>query len=253
MTSQPHPPDAPARPAGPALYREYPAVRGLQSLVSCLWENAAVRVRPQTVIPDGCVDLIWLGDHGLVVAGADTGPRQSGPTPGAVCGIRLRPGAAGVILGIPAAEIRDQLVPVEHVWHRSGRALAETMAEADTERRLAILTEAVLLRHGPPDPVVVAAARLLSAPDARVSATAAELGLSARQLNRRLLEAIGYGPKTLARVARLRRLIATTDPSLSLRALAAGYASQAHMNEEVRRLTGATPRQFLKDAALTAA
>jgi AraC-like DNA-binding protein len=252
MTSRQHPPDlrerAPEQP-----YREYPAVRGLQSLVSCLWENDAVRTRRHTVIPDGCVDLIWLGDRGLVVAGADTGPRLSGPIPGPVCGIRLRPGAAGAVLGLPAAELRDQLVPVEHVWQRSGPELAATMAEADTERRLAILTEAVLLRRRPPDPVVVSAARLLATPGSRVSATAADLGLSERQLNRRLLHAVGYGPKTLARVARLRRLIAATDDSLSLRALVAGYASQAHMNEEVLRLTGSTPREFLKGATLTAA
>jgi methylphosphotriester-DNA--protein-cysteine methyltransferase len=51
----------------------------------------------------------------------------------------------------------------------------------------------------------------------------------------------------------LRRLVALTDESLPSRALKAGYASQAHMNDEVRRLTGTTPVRFLKDAALTAA
>jgi AraC-like DNA-binding protein len=82
---------------------------------------------------------------------------------------------------------------------------------------------------------------------------AADLGLSERQLNRRVLTAVGYGPKTLARVARLRRLISLSDDSLASRALGAGYASQAHMNAEVLRLTGITPVRFLKDAMLTAA
>jgi methylphosphotriester-DNA--protein-cysteine methyltransferase len=68
-----------------------------------------------------------------------------------------------------------------------------------------------------------------------------------------VLAAVGYGPKLLARVARLRRLVAISDPSLASRALWAGYASQAHMNDEVRRLTGTTPVRFLKDAELTAA
>ena len=80
----------------------------------------------------------------------------------------------------------------------------------------------------------------------------------------------------LGRVARLRRLIglstaaaplmaartagpsglaerAGAPPSLAERAAAAGYASQAHMSDEVRRLTGLTPVRFLEDAALTAA
>jgi AraC-like DNA-binding protein len=47
---------------------------------------------------------------------------------------------------------------------------------------------------------------------------------------------------------RLRRLVAETDQSLSQRAVVAGYASQAHMNDGVRRLTGMTPVRFLKDA-----
>jgi methylphosphotriester-DNA--protein-cysteine methyltransferase len=42
----------------------------------------------------------------------------------------------------------------------------------------------------------------------------------------------------VARVARLRRLVALTDDSLPSRALEAGYASKAHVNDEVRRLTG---------------
>jgi hypothetical protein len=37
------------------------------------------------------------------------------------------------------------------------------------------------------------------------------------------------------------------------RAFEAGYASQAHMSDEVRRLTGTTPVRFLEDAVLTGA
>jgi methylphosphotriester-DNA--protein-cysteine methyltransferase len=63
---------------------------------------------------------------------------------------------------------------------------------------------------------------------------------------------VGYGPKTLARVIRLRRLVGLPGP-LADRAAAAGYASQAHMSDEVRRLTGLSAVRFLEDARLTAA
>ena len=98
-----------------------------------------------------------------------------------------------------------------------------------------------------------AAARRLADAETRVSILACDLGVSERQLHRRTLSAVGYGPKMLGRVARLRRLVALGDGPLDRRALDAGYASQAHMNDEVRRLTGATPVRFLKDAVLTAA
>jgi methylphosphotriester-DNA--protein-cysteine methyltransferase len=100
---------------------------------------------------------------------------------------------------------------------------------------------------------VRAAASARAAPGARVAGVAAQLGVGERRLHRRMLAAVGYGPKMLARVARLRRLIALPDEPLAARAFDAGYASQAHMNDEVRRLTGLTPVRFLEDAALTAA
>jgi methylphosphotriester-DNA--protein-cysteine methyltransferase len=93
-------------------------------------------------------------------------------------------------------------------------------------------------------------------PGSRISGVAQDLGVSERHLHRRTVDAVGYGPKMLGRVARLRRLIglsAGAPSSLAERAVAAGYASQAHMSDEVRRLTGLTPVRFLEDAALTAA
>jgi methylphosphotriester-DNA--protein-cysteine methyltransferase len=222
--------------------------------VACLWENDADTARAQRVVPDGCVDLIWFGPGELVVAGADTGPRDVQLPAGArFTGIRLRPGAAGAVLGVPAVEVCDQDVVLASIWGDSGTRLEQAIAAAVPARRLELLTDAVARRNAQPDQLAVAASRKLAASSARVAAVADDLGVSERQLHRRMLAAVGYGPKTLARVARLRRLIAIPDPRLATRALAAGYASQAHMNDEVRRLTGTTPVRFLKDAALTAA
>jgi len=127
------------------------------------------------------------------------------------------------------------------------------VAGAEPARRLELLADAVAQRRAEPDALVLAAARRLAVPQARVTGVAAALGVGERQLHRRMLAAVGYGPKMLARVARLRRLIALPDESLVSRALEAGYVSQAHMNDEVRRLTGTTPVRFLEDAVLTAA
>ncbi len=52
---------------------------------------------------------------------------------------------------------------------------------------------------------------------------------------------------------RLRRLSVPTTASLAERAIAAGYASQAHMSGDVRRLTGRTPVRFLEYPTLTIA
>ncbi len=75
------------------------------------------------------------------------------------------------------------------------------------------------------------------------------LGISERSLRRRCHEAFGYGPKTLDRILRFQRFLrlaaAGEEAALSGLAAAAGYADQAHLTREVRRLSGLTPAAIL--------
>lgn len=237
-------------------YREYRAPTGLLPVVACLWRNDTLVDGAERVVPDGCVDLVWLGAGAPLVVGPDTGPVLWEPTGVPICGVRLRQGAAGNVLGLPASTVRDLQVPLAEVWPEAG-ALSEQVATAgDTAECLRLLAGAVLHRRAMPDPLATEAARRLADREIRVADLAAELGVSERQLHRRVTAAVGYAPKTLARVARLRRLIGADEaPAMSLadQALAAGYASQAHMTDEVHRLTGVTPVRFLEDVRLTAA
>jgi methylphosphotriester-DNA--protein-cysteine methyltransferase len=235
-------------------YREYRAPAGLEAVVACLWEDEPAEDCARRLVPDGCVDLIWLAERELVIAGPDTAFRTVDlPAQARSSGIRLRPGAAGAVLGLPANELRDQEVDATLVWGQDAARLREAVADAVPGRRLELLADAVARRGAEPDALVIAAARRLAIAGVRIAGVADELGVGERQFHRRMLAAVGYGPKMLARVIRLRRLVALAEDSLASRALAAGYASQAHMNLEVRRLTGTTPVRFLKDATLTAA
>jgi methylphosphotriester-DNA--protein-cysteine methyltransferase len=244
------------RRASTGTYREYAPPAGLEPVVACLWEGVETTDRPWRLVPDGCVDLICVGGRELVVAGADTGPRVIDlPAGTRSLGIRLRPGAAGAVLGMPASELRDRQVAADLVWGEMGARLCEAArAEpAESARCLELLARAVAARRAAPDPLVRVASRQLAMPGASISRVAAELGVSERHLHRRTTAAVGYGPKLLARVGRLRRFVTLTEDSLAIRAIEAGYASQAHMSDEVRRLTGATPVRFLEEATLTGA
>lgn len=232
------------------VYREYRPPTGLEGVAACVWESDALVGGTQRVIPDGCVDLVWLGTR-LLVVGADTKPLVWAATGESAGGIRLRPGMAGAVLGIPADEVRDQQVPLSLLWPAVAD-WTDDLAASEPSTRLRLLTEALLHRKAGPDPLVDAAVSRLSSCGARVAAVADDLGVSERHLHRRVTAAVGYGPKFLARVIRLRRLIALQAGSLADRAHVAGYAGQAHMASEVRRLTGLTPVRFLKDATLTA-
>ena len=101
-----------------------------------------------------------------------------------------------------------------------------------------------------PDPLVLAATRRLGFPGSRVDELAQALGISERQLRRRFHQAVGYGPKTLDRVLRFRRLVsqaqAVSNGEIDLARVAAdlGYADQAHMTRDSVRLTGMPPARL---------
>ncbi len=223
-------------------------------VVACTWERtttvAAGEVR---VVPDACVDLIWSGE-GLSIAGPDTMARVVTLAAGAsIVGVRLRPGVAGAVLRVPASELCDCTLDAADVLGRdvSARLLEALAAGVDAH---ALLLRAVQERGVRElDPLVGAAVAALGQPRARVSVVAAELGVSARQLQRLVSSAAGYGPKLLARILRFQRLQALAPAPLLELALEAGYADQAHMTAEVTLLAGLSPVRFLKDRSPTAA
>lgn len=207
----------------------------LAAHLACVWTSVS---RGGVILPDGCVDLVWRGDR-LVVAGPATGP-AGGVGPGArVFGVRFRLGVAGSVLGVPAASLLDRAVPVDEVW---GRGVEERVAAGGPA---ALLAE-VRSRLQPVDRLARAAALAMARPDARVDAL--DFGVSERQLRRRFVNAVGYGPKTLARVLRFQRFL-SLQGELAERAFAAGYADQAHLTRECRRLSGRTPAELVASGA----
>jgi AraC-like DNA-binding protein len=212
-----------------------------------LWRRTAEPDdRTSRVLPDGCMDLLWWGGE-IVVAGPDTVAYLSKIRAGdTLVGLRLPPGVAPTLLGVPASELRDARVPLSALWPgQVARAAAERVA-ADPGAGLERLAASRLTAAGGPDPVarrIVAGLRA----GASVGAVASALNLSARQLQRRCLSAFGYGPKTLARILRMGRALdlAWGGTGLAMAAAHAGYADQAHFTREVRALAGTTPTTLL--------
>jgi AraC-like DNA-binding protein len=245
-------------------YREQPPPASLAPWLACTWTRARERGTVR-VLPDGCTDLIAGPDGRVFVAGPDTRAHLSRVAPAAhIVGVRFRPGAGAAVLGVPLHELRDGRTTLADLWGDAGRRLEDELAAAATdERRVRVLLAAVAARRRAlPDPIVAAAAgRLQRRSRLRVGALADDLGLSERQLLRRFDHAVGYGPKVLARVLRLQRLLDVAgDAGLAWAAQAAGYADQAHMSAEVRRLAGITPSaltaehvRFAQDALADAA
>jgi AraC-like DNA-binding protein len=237
-------------------YREYAPPASLARAVSCVWVGVtpAAGAPATRVLPDACTDLIWRGGSGVSLAGPDTGPVLAPVPPGTVlAGVRFRPGAGGPALGLPLRAVLDQqLDPADLRAGLPGGRGADLVTRVHGElapdeaiRRLVRLA-GQMAAAAPPDPLAAAAAQRLGRPGARVSGVARELGVSERQLHRRCLAAVGYGPVLLRRVLRFRRFVSRIDAGEALDDLAslaaeAGYADQAHLSRESRELAGLPP------------
>lgn len=217
----------------PTEYVAYPAPPALAQVVAGSWQGRAGWSRRLRVLPDGCTELVWNGRE-LLVAGAVAHAVWEPIDASTVSvGVRLRPGAVRTVLGLPAYELPGRLAALRR-WR-----------PPDGDPRLALL-QLVGELAGEPDRVALAAASL-----AARGASLAEVGLSERQLRRVFREQVGYGPKTLHRVARFQRFVRRL-PALArgarLASVAAelGYADQSHLGRECVALSGSSPGALVR-------
>jgi AraC-like DNA-binding protein len=230
-------------------YREHAPPPSLAPWLDCIWERRGDGA-PVRVLPDGCIDIVWTEGADTQLVGANTSAFVVAPGPGVrVVGARFRPGGAPAFLGLAAEGVRDLRVGVEEVWAGDGERLAESLDGGDDPLRgvLAWL-EHRLCDARRPDPVVGGLVQRLRggggawwpSPVSSLASIADQLGVSDRQLRRRVLAAVGYGPKRLSRVLRLWRALeaARAGDELARAAFDAGYVDQAHFANECRLLAG---------------
>jgi AraC-like DNA-binding protein len=211
------------------------------------------------VLPDACVDVVWRAGSAPTIAGPDTGPVPCElPAGTVIVGARFRTGLAPSLLGVAASELRDAQAPLEAAWGGvEARRLEEAEPAGSAAGMLEVLQDA-LVRHlataPEADPLIPPVVAWAARPAASgLDRLVRELGISERTLRRRVEERVGYGPKTLQRVLRFQRMLRFGKGVRSLADLAAmaGYADQAHMTRESRRLAGLTPARLLADSFKT--
>ncbi|MEU6371945.1 helix-turn-helix transcriptional regulator [Streptomyces sp. NPDC046909] len=212
-----------------------------------VWTNVPSGAETGRVLPDGCMDLLWH-DGRLLVAGPDTRAYVTQGEASPWAGVRFYPGTAPALLRVPAHELLDRRVELADLWPAASvrRLTARVNAAADPASGLEEVALAWAADSGAPDPLV---RHVVDALDEgrSVAVVAGELGLSARQLQRRCGAAFGYGPKTLARILRLRRalVLARGGVPYAETAFRCGFADQAHLARDVRELAGAPLTELL--------
>ena len=241
-----------------SAYREYRPAPAVTRQVACTWQGVPGQPRHMRLLPDGCLDLVWDGQHVRAVRPAAKQVRHPVGETALVIGIRIRPGWAAAVLGAPVGELPG-VADLADLWDpatTNGLQAALALAATPAAGR-AVLTETViarLARSAGPDRRVLAALPHLAQPHATLADAARHAGLSSRQLRRCFEDHVGLPPKTLQTILRFQRLRAWlaapgAQVTLAFAAAECGYFDQAHACRDCARLAGTTPAVLLAASA----
>ncbi|NUP51976.1 MAG: AraC family transcriptional regulator [Catenulispora sp.] len=164
--------------------------------------------------------------------------------------IRLRPGTAGAVLGVPVDELRDDGLRLTELWGDRARRLETRLNELNDPELILRRFEESLMEQlddvaDPPSRLVREAIRSLSTTEERFGVLARRLLVSERRLRDLFTSQVGLSPKRFARIERVRRVLAGAETGDWARlASDAGYYDQSHMTADFRALVGASPAAF---------
>ena len=193
----------------------------------------------------------------IALIGPHSGPVVS-HNPGAVEAlmVAMTPAAVQALSGVSISALINRVVPLETVFDASWLAMAQAVLQApDDASRIRLVEEFLEPRWAlVRDSAVSRADRFhYWVENLGLRALQSGVGSSLRQAERRIKQWAGMPMRDLRRMVRaedafFRAAFAYEDGSLDLAGVAAdgGYADQAHMCREVRRITGLSPVALLK-------
>ena len=265
--------------------RRLPVPPALRRWVADISVGRAAADGPQVLIhpPDGARALVFRRPGGgppLLAVGPRTRATYSVGKRAEWVRLRLHPGRARLVFGLPASDLVDRCAPLGDLWGPPAARLADELAAPVPARDAGPATGAALGVDpaGGIDAAVVvervgelllgrlaglAAADVsrsdlvrdaaLGVPAAGVRATARRLHISERQLRDVFTGAVGVPPKRFARIDRVRGLLDRARPRRWAHlATEAGYTDQAHLSTDFRDLMGVPPAAFLAGRLPTA-
>lgn len=228
-----------------------------------------------TILPGTAVSLIvnvgdaWAAGRSLVtcgllphvcVVGPVTQPRilRVGRSVRAI-GAAFLPTLTPGILGVPASELVDRIVPLQDVWPPADvDRLFASLACLEIRPGLSALKDELIaracrtIRHEAAGAGAPRTIELIRGRGGRVSVDdmATSHGLSRQEFARRFGAAAGLRPKLFARITRfqtlLRALLSTDVSRWASVSPALGFYDQAHMINEFRAFTGSPPTVFFR-------
>lgn len=172
--------------------------------------------------------------------------------------VTVKAGGIRDLLGVPAAELTDQILPLEHFWEAQAIELLERLVLGKSlEDRLRILEDGLLQRilgHPRRDMFVLLAAEMIENRRdwTNLNPFFSRTGYSKRQVERKFNESMGFGPKEFDRICRFKRLFGAIQlkegkQDWTRLAVDFGYFDKSHFFHDFQKLIGQSPSAFFED------
>lgn len=229
-------------------YNHFPA--SLLCAISWLFQGEATIVRRgDQAVCEATPSIALIGPHSVPVVSHNPGPV-------AALMVGLTPASVQALSGVPIDSLVNRVVPLGQVFDGAWQAMAQEVLRApDDATRIHLVEEFLEPRWARVKDSSVSRVNRYRCWAENLALRAAQSGVgnSLRQAERRIKQWTGQPMRDLRRMVRaedafFRTLAAHEQGALDWAGTAAdgGYADQAHLCREVRRITGLSPAALLK-------
>ncbi|WP_264535912.1 helix-turn-helix domain-containing protein [Flavobacterium sp. N1736] len=160
------------------------------------------------------------------------------------------------LLGIPANEFKDSIIPIDAIFGQNGLAFEEKLSEQNNEGKMELLNHFFrnLIAEKTPSNQLIINSSIDFIMSNKGHFSVAQLvkytGYTERHLERKFKESIGLNPKKFANVVRLHHFLKLlkdkdVDTNLTTICYDAGFSDQSHLIKEFRKHTGISPKEYL--------
>jgi AraC-like DNA-binding protein len=199
-------------------------------------------------------EQVYRAERGFLI-GAHDRPIVNRPEGRTFCvGVVATPVGCAMTFGVAAEPLKRRIVGLAGTTLDGSELAAELRALAEPESILDLVTSMLAARVSEPDVSVRRCRYVIDAltadPTRSIDGLAYELSISHGHLDQEFKTVVGLGPRALARVLRLRALLAQVDEmgiqTWAQVATDGGWFDQPHLIRDFRRHTGVTPREYVR-------
>ena len=172
-------------------------------------------------------------------------------------GAHFKPGGVMPFLGLPADELRDQVVELEPIWGASGWELRDRLLAAPSPEAKFRLLEQFLLYRLSKDSIAIdgrrrvdwALSQFLEQPHRPIRAVVDGLGVSHKHFIEEFRRQVGLTPKLFCRIRRFQGILSQINSRQTVEwadvACSCGYFDQAHFVNDFQAFAGLNPSAYL--------